>query len=91
MEQEVTIKIPRNWMKGLPEEELTLKQIVRLGIHQYRVERALQFYRDGIGSLGYVAEQMGVDKQDLIKAARQQGITPDFSDRTLSEELSAWP
>ena len=30
MEQDV--KIPRTWIKGLPEEELTLKQIIRLGI-----------------------------------------------------------
>lgn len=32
MEQDVTVKIPRTWIKGLPEEELTLKQILRLGI-----------------------------------------------------------
>jgi len=38
MENEVTVKIPRAWMKGLPEEELTLKQIIRLGIYQYKVE-----------------------------------------------------
>ncbi len=88
MEQELMVKIPRDWMKGLPDEELTLKQIIRLGIHQYRMERALQLLRDNVGSLGYVAEQTGVDKQDLIKAARQRGIDPDFSLRTMEEELS---
>lgn len=60
MEQDVTVKIPRTWIKGLSEEELTLKQVVRLGIYQYKVERAIQLYRDGVGSLGYVAEQMGL-------------------------------
>jgi hypothetical protein len=62
MEQNLTVKIPRTWIKGLPEEELTLKQIIRLGIYQYKVERAIQLYRDGVGSLGYVAEQMGLNK-----------------------------
>jgi len=63
MVQYLTVKIPRMWIKGLPEEELTLKQIIRLGIYQYKVERAIQLYRDGVGSLGYVAEQMGLKKQ----------------------------
>ena len=38
MEQDLTVKIPRTWIKGLPEEELTLKQIIRLGIYQYKGE-----------------------------------------------------
>ena len=90
MEQDVTIRIPRAWIKGLPDEELTLKQIVRLGINQYKVERAIQLYRDGVGSLGYVAEQMGLNKQDLIREARHHDIDPEFSDGTIKEELSEW-
>jgi len=90
MEQDVIVKIPRTWIKGLPEEELTLKQIVRLGIYQYRVERAIQLYKDGVGSLGYVAEQMGLNKQDLIRKARQHNIDPEFSEKSVEEELSEW-
>ena len=90
VEQDITVKIPRTWIKGLPEEELTLKQIVRLGINQYKVERAIQLYRDGVGSLGYVAEQMGLNKQDLIREARHHDIDPEFSDGTIKEELSEW-
>jgi predicted HTH domain antitoxin len=90
MEQDITLKIPRNWIKGLPEEELTLKQIVRLGIYQYKVERAIQLYRDGVGSLGYVAEQMGLNKQDLIAEARRHNIEPEYSSQTVQEELSEW-
>ena len=88
MEQDVTVKIPRSWIKGLPDEELTLKQIVRLGIYQYKVERAIQLYRDGVGSLAYVAEQLGLNKQDLIREARHHNIDPEFSDQTIKEELS---
>jgi predicted HTH domain antitoxin len=90
MEQDLTVKIPRTWIKGLPDEELILKQIVRLGIYQYRLERAIQLYRDGVGSLGYVAEQMGLNKQDLIREARRYNIDPEFSDQTIQEELSEW-
>jgi predicted HTH domain antitoxin len=90
MEQDITIKIPRTWIKGLPEEELTLKQILRLGIYQYKLERAIQLYRDGVGSLGNVAEQMGLNKQDLIQEARHHNIDPEYSEQTVKEELSKW-
>ena len=90
MEQDITVKIPRGWIKGLPEEELTLKQIIRLGIHQYKMERAIQLYRDGVGSIGYVAEQTGLNKQDLIREARHHNIDPEFSEQTIKEELSEW-
>jgi hypothetical protein len=90
MEQDITVKIPRGWIKGLPEEELTLKQIIRLGIHQYKMERAIQLYRDGVGSIGYVAEQIGLNKQKLIQEARRHKIDPEFSEQTIKEELSEW-
>lgn len=90
MEQDVTVKIPRTWIKGLPEEELTMKQIIRLGIQQYKMERAIQLYLDGVGSLGYIAEQAGINKQDLIKEARNRGIDPGFSEQTIQEELGEW-
>ena len=90
MEQNITVKIPRTWIKGLPEEELTLKQIIRLGIYHYKVERAIQLYRDGVGSLGYVAEQTGLSKQDLIREARHHNIDPEYSEQTIKEELSKW-
>jgi len=90
MEEDVTVRIPRGWIKGLPEEELILKQIIRLGIHQYKVERGIQLYRDGVGSLGYVAEQVGLNKQDLIREARNHNIDPEFSEQTIKEELLGW-
>jgi len=90
MEQEITVKIPRDWIEGLPMEELTLKKIVRLGIHQYKVDRALKLYCDGVGSLGYIAEQIGINKQELICAARNRNIVPESSDLTINEELTEW-
>jgi hypothetical protein len=58
MKQNITVQIPHDWLEGVPEEELLLKHIFRLGVHQYKVERALQLYCDGVGSLGYISEQL---------------------------------
>ncbi len=88
VERTVTMQIPRHWLEGIPEEPITLQQIFRLGLYQYKVEQALDLYRDGVGSLGYIAEQLGLSKRDLIREARVRGIEPDFSEGTVQEELA---
>ncbi len=88
MEKTIAMEIPRHWLEGVPEEPVTLQQIFRLGLYQYKVERALALYRDGVGSLGYIAEQLGLSKRDLIREARIRGIEPDFSEETVQEELA---
>ena len=55
------------------------------------VERAIQLYRDGVGSIGYyVADQMGLNKQDLIREAHYHNIDPEYSEQTIKEELLGW-
>jgi dsDNA-specific endonuclease/ATPase MutS2 len=88
MEKTVEMHIPDRWLEGVPDEPLALQQIFRLGLHQYKVERALALYGDGVGSLGYIAEQLGLSKRDLIREARMRGIEPAFSERTVQEELA---
>ena len=87
MEETIEMHIPQQWLEGVSDEPMTLQQIFRLGLYQYKVERALALYRDGVGSLGYIAEQLGLSKRDLIREARTRGIEPAFSERTVQEEL----
>ena len=88
MEGTIEMQIPRGWLEGVPEEPMTLQQIFRLGLYQYKVERALALYRDGVGSLGYIAEQLGLSKRDLIREARTRGVEPAWSEQTVQEELA---
>lgn len=88
MEQMIELQIPTNWLTGISDEPLTLQQIFRLGLHQYKIERALGLYRDGVGSLGFLAEQTGISKRTLILEARNRGIEPEFSQETILEELA---
>ena len=37
MEQTVQMEIPRQWLAGVPDEPMTLQQIFRLGLYQYRL------------------------------------------------------
>ncbi len=90
MKREITVRIPEELLSGLndmrPEE---WEDIVRLGLRQYKIERALAMYRAGKGSLGYVAELMGLSKRELIQAARARGIEPEFDEEMVQEELAA--
>ncbi len=56
-------------------------------IHQCQIERAIQIYQDKVGSIGYIAEQVRLSKQDIIREFRACGIEPEFSGQTLQEEL----
>ena len=87
MSELVTIQVPQHWIKGIPEEDLTLKEIFRMGIYEYKVKRAIKLYKEGISSLGYIAEKIGILKQDLIREFHLRNIEPEFSEATLKEEL----
>lgn len=83
----IALEIPVEWLDGVSEEPLTLQQIFRAGLYQYKVDRAAQLYSDGVGSLGYIAEQLHISKADLIREFGARGIDPVTSEATLHEEL----
>ena len=88
MEKVITLEVPEQWIEGLDVSQTTVMQeIVQLGIYQFKVRRALDMYQAGVGSLGYVAEKVGLSKRDLIREARVRGIEPPFDEQTVREEL----
>ena len=90
MEKTVSVEIPEQWLQGLDWDQRTVVQeIIQLGTHQLKIRRALELYQAGVGSLGYVAERVGLSKRDLIREARSRGIEPSFDEQTVREELGA--
>lgn len=88
MEQMVAMEIPRAWLEGIAEEPLTLQEIFRKGLYQYKMERAIRLYREGVDSLGYLAEQLDLPKRELIQEMRQRGVDPFFSEESAQEDLA---
>ena len=88
MPRSVTIDIPELWLKDLDlDQETIIQDIFRLGVREYKMQRALDLYRTGAGSIGYVAQQARVPKQALIREARAQGLDPEFDEATVQEEF----
>lgn len=88
MEKVVTVEVPEQWLQGLDwDESAVIQEIIYLGTYQFKVRRALEMYRAGIGSLGYAAESVGLAKRDLVREARARGIVPPLDEETVREEL----
>lgn len=51
MSQLITIQVPQDWVEGVPDEDVTLKEIFRMGLREYKINRAVQLYKNGIGSI----------------------------------------
>lgn len=85
----IEVEVPEEWIQDADQLRAdTVEEIWRLGIEQLKFRRALRLYQSGTGSLGFVAELVGVEKRDLIREARSRGIVPPFDERTVAEELA---
>jgi hypothetical protein len=88
MDKVIQVEIPEEWLQGLDwDRQALMREVIRLGVHQIKVRRALEMYRTGSCSLGYAAEQEGLAKSDLIREARARGMEPLFDEQTVREEL----
>jgi len=70
----VQLTVPEEWMQDL-KDQAAFPEILGLGLEEYRLQRALALYQRGAGSIGYVAELVGIPQRVLIEKARQRGVT----------------
>jgi predicted HTH domain antitoxin len=86
----ITVEVSEEFLQEIPfHDQAMVRQIFELGLTQLKIEIALRRYREGGISLGYAARLAGIPKREMILQARARGITPQFSEETLREELGA--
>jgi hypothetical protein len=68
-----------------------LVELLERGLHQLKIERALDRYARGGISFGAVAHQAGVSQSELSRYAYARGMEPPFSTETLMEESDRQP
>lgn len=84
----VELQIPSQWATELT-DPLTLLEVLKIGVEEYRIRRALALYGEGIGSVGYVAEQADIPVRILMEEARRRGVTPISDDQLFGMDLAA--
>ncbi|HDN79536.1 MAG TPA: hypothetical protein ENG33_03590 [Chloroflexi bacterium] len=80
-------------LEELPEEKTAevldfVRFIKSRMTEELKIEQALALYREGKGSIGYIAELVGIPKRELVREAKKRGIEPEFSEKTVKEELT---
>ncbi len=65
-----------------------LVDLLERGLHQLKIDRALDRYARGGISFGAAAHQAGVSQSELARYAYARGMEPPFSSDTQVEELS---
>ena len=68
-------------------DQAAFLEILGLGLGEYRMQRALNLYQQGVGSLGYVADLAGISKRELMGHARRRGVLPQYDERFVEQDL----
>ncbi|MGH9363341.1 MAG: hypothetical protein ACRD2T_15635 [Thermoanaerobaculia bacterium] len=72
----ISITIPDPLAEQLPTDPDERARVVALGLRGWRIERALEAYRRGEGSLAFAARQAGISLREIIPLAYAHGLTP---------------
>ena len=88
LEEGITIKVPPKLAEKMPSSQAEQQEIVRLGLVQWRVRKALEEYRQGGCSLAYAAKQAGIPLREMISFAYAYGLEPRFDEKLLQGELT---
>ena len=83
----VQLRVPEEWMQDM-KDQTALLEILSLGLEEYRLQRALTLYQKGAGSLGYVAELVGIPKRVLMEEARRRGVLPHYDEHFAEQDLN---
>ncbi len=84
----ITIRLPETLVKELPEEESSLFEILKLGLRQLKIEKALERYKKGGVSLARVAELAGISIREMIPLAYAHGFEPKYDEALLESKLT---
>ena len=64
------MQVPREWLPDLKDQAVFL-EILGLGLEEYRMQPRLESLRQqGVGTLGYVADLVGISKRELMEHLR---------------------
>lgn len=84
----ITIRLPDYLIKELPEEESSIYEILKLGLKQLKIEKAIARYKKGGVSLAKVAESAGISIREMIPIAYAHGLEPKYDESLDESEIN---
>jgi len=83
----VSIPVPEELARQLPPDPEQRQEVLVLGLREWRVQKALNAYRQGEGSLAYAARQAGISLREMIPLAYAHGLEPKAEGEDAGEPL----
>jgi hypothetical protein len=80
----VSIAVPEDLAHELPPDQW--REVLVLGLREWKVRKALEAYGRGEGSLAYAAQQAGISLREMIPLAYAHGLAPKV-ETTGTDEL----
>ena len=84
----VTLRLPNYLAETLPAEESSLCEILKLGLKQFRIERAIKRYKKGGVSLAKAAELAGISIREMISIAYAHGLEPKYDESLVESRIT---
>lgn len=84
----LTIQVPPELAEKMPPTQIERREIIHLGLVQWRVKKALEEYRQGDCSLAYAAKRAGISTREMVPFAYAYGLEPRFDEKLLQGDLT---
>ncbi len=84
--ERISLEAPSSVVRELPRDPEERAEILRLGLREWKILKALEAYRRGEGTLAYAAQRAGISLWEIGAVAHAHGLDPDFDSRLLEGE-----
>lgn len=84
----VTISVPDDLSAQLEPYRESLKELLRIGLREVKMEQSLALFKKGSISLWKAARLAGVSLREMTQYAVAQGVRAVVDEETLREELA---
>jgi predicted HTH domain antitoxin len=84
----ITIQLPDYLVRELPEEESAIHEILKFGLKQLKIEKAIERYKQGNVSLAKVAELAGISIREMIPIAYAHGLEPKYDESLIESKIN---
>lgn len=84
-----SLKIPTKLLDQMPRGVRAQREIITLGLQQWRVRKALEKYRHGECTLAFAAQDADITLREIIPLAYAYGLEPAVDSRLLDHALTS--
>ena len=84
----IEIKLPDYLAKKLLQEESSIQRVLKLGLKQLEIEKAIERYKKGGISLGKAAEIAGISIREMIPIAYAHGLEPKYDQSIIESPIT---